>query len=184
MNSLALPRTLYRFFSLLFVYTSLPLSLSFPLCPSLVSPGRATYRADPLFLRAMRVCYTMPLQVENTDRLGINRSRGTERMEGKEEGKARVMRAARASNGWRSKSERARGPGWGCAKSWQKEKAFLLFFSVTVWMKIRARLPKKFNGPLARVYYARVGRYAVATSRSANKNSSVQSRSLNVSLEA
>lgn len=66
--------------------------------PLLHAPGRATYRADPLFLRATRVCYTMPLQVENTDRLGINRSRDTEPTAGKEEGNvARVTRAARES---------------------------------------------------------------------------------------
>ena len=37
----------------------------------------------------------MPLQVENTDRLGINRSRDTERAAGKEEGNARVTRVER-----------------------------------------------------------------------------------------
>ena len=62
------------------------LSLSLSLSSSL--SGRATYRADPLFLRATRVCYTMPLQVENTDRLGINRSRDTEEQgEGAEGGR-------------------------------------------------------------------------------------------------
>ena len=72
---------------------SLPLSLSFS--HLLFTLVRATYRADPLFLRATRVCYTMPLQVENTDRLGINRSRDTERAAGKEEGNARVTRVER-----------------------------------------------------------------------------------------
>ena len=62
------------------------ISLSLPFPCSLFA-GRATYRADPLFLRATRVCYTMPLQVENTDRLGINRSRDTEEQQGEEGGR-------------------------------------------------------------------------------------------------
>ena len=90
----------------LFLASSLPSSvfvaLSISLCPLLFHSRTCNVSCrSPIFTSDARLLHDAALQVENTDRLGINRSRDTEpsRGERRRKTRARVTRAERNQEG-------------------------------------------------------------------------------------
>ena len=166
---------------------SLSLSISISLCPLLFHSRTCNVSCrSPIFTSDARLLHDAALQVENTDRLCINRSRDTEpsRGERRRKTRARVTRAERNQEGdevsRKRERERERGGKNVIKKRKNKKSVFLvyflsLFFSCFLASEKKRERKRKIHSRAASILCARA-------KRRTNKNSSVQSRSLNVSL--